>query len=137
MNHPYFGLMTKEDDCFKTEINGKPYTIDSYLFEYGMGELAVKTVKNIEQKYHEILNRVSNDLLPMYNDSWKDEEDPILNSEQFINRLKLCFIDVQYYEDDEIHTALQYEDDGLFGYHWIRITVEKNGDLIEQAGICG
>lgn len=67
--------------------------------------------------------------LPLYNDTWREEDAPTMTRDQFISRLADPLI-VLY---DELGTAAIYFDDsGMFAGHAIEVSVES-GQIVDAS----
>lgn len=119
-----------EEDNWKNSIsiNDKEYSfeIDKYFPEEELEEVFSKSEVFLTEIWQKVKKAICDDLLRMYNETWKDTEDPILNEVQFLNRIKISSIQVWWDEHEPIY--IYCDDDGMFGGHWIEIYVGFPGD---------
>jgi hypothetical protein len=97
-----------------------------------MIQTARATLCRLEELITHYRNRAADELLSLYNDDWRQDEDPALTREQFIERLTLTSVTLE--SDGEIFVYLQPGD--LFGGHVIEIRA-KTPDQITELGLAG
>ena len=102
--------------CGAFEFKSKEVTInldrDGEPAEQNLA-LAKKFLTNLEKYEKAALEKLYKDCFSMFNDDWRDEEEPRLNKEQFLARFTLTHI--WFLSTDSVD--FYYDDDGMFGNH--------------------
>ncbi|OUS29456.1 hypothetical protein A9Q99_10205 [Gammaproteobacteria bacterium 45_16_T64] len=89
----------------RLEPNGDP--IES------VKSLALKYLLSLEKYESTALDKLVEDCFSMYNDDWRDEEDPVLTKEEFISNLTLYHI--EFLSSDSVDFF--HSENDMFGGH--------------------
>jgi hypothetical protein len=132
-----FTRETDDDDWAGTiEILGKshPFTIRASYEAEELDAIASRAQEFLELHWQRILDRLTADLLPMYNDGWRDDEEPFVAAADFHGAIGDPEINV--WEEETI--MIYFSDGGLFGGHSIEVFIDnpENGRGI-SVGIIG
>ena len=132
-----FTRETDDDDWAGTiSVLGKsyPFTIRACYEADELAAIAARAQGFLESHWQRILDQLTTDLLPMYNDGWRDADEPLLSDADLLNALDSPDIDV--WEEESI--MMLFSDGGLFGGHYIKVFIEtpENGRSI-SVGIIG
>jgi hypothetical protein len=132
-----FTRETDDDDWVGTiRILGRShsFSIRACYESEELDAIASRARDFLESHWQQILDQLTADLLPMYNDRWRDEDEPLLNDADFRNAFDAP--DINVWEDEAI--MMYYSDGGLFGGHYIEVFIEtpENGRGI-SVGILG
>jgi hypothetical protein len=132
-----FTRETDDDDWAGTiSVLGKsyPFTIRACYEADELDAIAARAQGFLELHWQRILDQLTTDLLPMYNDGWRDADEPLLSDADLLNALDSPDIDV--WEEESI--MMLFSDGGLFGGHYIKVFIEtpENGRSI-SVGIIG
>ena len=73
--------------------------------------------------FHEMKMFAAKEYLDVYNESWREEDSPILNEQEFRSRLNNPSIVIY----DELGAAtIYFEDSNMFAGHSIEVSVDDN-----------
>lgn len=132
-----FTRETDDDDWAGTiSILGKsyPFTLRASYEPEELDAIASRAKDFLESNWQRILDRMTADLLPMKNDAWRDEDEPLLTEEDFRNAVGDP--DINVWEEETI--MMIFSDGGLFGGHYIKVFIDgpEQGRAI-SVGIIG
>ena len=85
-----------------------------------LGQVVSQAKAYLEENWRRILDLLTEQLLPMHNEDWQDEDDPPLGKADFLSALGTP--DVNLWEEDAI--MLLFPDGGLFSGHYLEVFVD-------------
>lgn len=132
-----FTRETDDDDWAGTiRLCGEsyPFTLRASYEPDELEAIASRARDFLESHWQAILDQITADLLPMYNDEWRDEDAPVLTDVEF--RSALGASEVNVWEEEAM--MIYFADSGLFAGHLIEAFVEgPDNDRRVSVGIVG
>ena len=113
-----------DDDDWTASIN---IADDTYGFSirscyelHELNDIALRAKEYLELHWQQILDQVTDELLPMHNEEWSDDNDHPLSDLEF--RSALGKPDINVWEEEAI--MIYIADGGMFGGHYIEVFIE-------------
>ena len=97
-----------------------PLSLRASYEERELDEVSSRAKEFLEANWQRLLDQLTDELLPMHNEDWSDDDDPVLDKDAFLAAIGAP--DVNVWEDDSI--MLYFSDGGLFGGHYIELFVD-------------
>lgn len=108
---------------------------EGYLSGDELNTEGLEYVNKIYNQIENALNKISQEYLELYNDTWSSLEDgyPIMTHEEFIQQFKFDSI---YVSDEKQSGSIWFTDNGVMGEHSFQVDFDKS-DLPESAIMMG